>query len=410
MKAVQIDKNYTKFATAVVANKIKGHGNSLSSLPLSLVDLPELKLPDDSWTFIYPIMSGICGSDLKTIEAKSSRQLEHSVTFPFVMGHETVAIRADNLKMVVIESVLSCGSLGIEYCNFCQNSNIDLCQHQMYSDIAPGLQIGYTKDIPGGWSEFSMAQTDHLIEVPDDIQEEDAVMVEPMACAIHGVLKIDPTALKTFNSKPLVSVIGAGTLGLCVTAALKYLYKDKITVLTLAKHPYQQSLAKSLGADNLADLNNYLNKVRSLSGSLMTGPTLTYGSDIVIDCIGSKDSIHQAIFSTKPGGQIILVGMPSKTLLDLSLLWQRQITITGAYTYGTETASILKAKPKRTFDLAVDAVTKLKLGRLVSAKYSLENYKVAVEHAMNAGSRDSTKIVFKNNKEVLMKKLQRRVQ
>lgn len=410
MKAIQLEKSYAKFAGALVANKLRGHGSSMSSMPLRLSELNEFSLPGDEWTYIYPIMSGICGSDIKTIQAKSSRMLEHLVSFPFVPGHETVAIRADNNKRVVVESLLSCKALNIDSCEFCKQDLIDKCQCQEFSSIAPGLQIGFTKDIPGGWSEFSMAHSDQLYEIPDDMSDEDAVLVEPMACAIHGVLKIQREMLNTFNDIPLVAVIGAGTLGLCTTAALRHFYKDSIKILTSTKYPYQRKLAKICGSDYHSNTQNYLTTVRHLTGSFITGPALTYGADVVIDCVGSKESLHAAITTVKPGGQIVLTGMPSKANLDLSLLWQRQITLTGAYTYSTEVSHLNNANNAKTFELAINASKEMGLGRLVSAKYSLDNYEAAIEHAIDAGKRDSTKIVFTNNKADLIKKLQRRIQ
>ncbi len=411
MKAIQLQKSYAKFAGAVLANKLKGHGSSASALPLRLTELSEFKLPNEDWTYIYPIMSGICGSDIKTIQAKSSRSLEHLVSFPFIPGHETVAVREDNGKRVVVESVLSCKSLGMDLCQFCGEESFDKCQCQEFSpSIAPGLQIGFTKDIPGGWSEYSMAHQDQLYEVPEDMSDEDAVMIEPMACAIHGVLKIRQEFLAGFSDSPLITVIGAGTLGLCTTAALKFIFKDTVRILTIAKYPYQRQLAKAVSADFLSGTDNIVNTVRHLTNSLITGPSLTYGADIVIDCIGSKESIQGAINITKPGGQIILTGMPSKSNLDLSLLWQRQLTVTGAYTYSFETSNFLKSDKAKTFNIAIEASKSFKLGKLVSAKYDLDDYEAAIEHAIDAGKRDSTKIVFVNDKTDLMKKLQRRNQ
>ena len=55
--------------------------------PLSLVDIPEPKLPTPQWVRIAPRLAGICGSDLATICAKGSPYLAPVTSMPFVMGH-----------------------------------------------------------------------------------------------------------------------------------------------------------------------------------------------------------------------------------------------------------------------------------------------------------------------------------
>ena len=65
--------------------------------------------------------------------------------------------------------------------------------------------------------------------------------------------------------------------------------------------------------------------------------------------------------------------------------------LSGPYAYGTESYD---GAPRRTFDLAFELVAAAGLGRLVSARYPLERYREAIEHAANAGSRGAVKIVF----------------
>jgi NADPH:quinone reductase-like Zn-dependent oxidoreductase len=83
--------------------------------------------------------------------------------------------------------------------------------------------------------------------------------------------------------------------------------------------------------------------------------------------------------------------MPGTTRLDLTPLWHREISITGAYAYGCESAN---GASRRTFDLAFDLVEQAGLQRLVSARYPLERFHDAVEHAGAAGRRGATKVVF----------------
>jgi NADPH:quinone reductase-like Zn-dependent oxidoreductase len=94
-----------------------------------------------------------------------------------------------------------------------------------------------------------------------------------------------------------------------------------------------------------------------------------------------------------------MVGMPGHVEVDLTGLWQREITLVGAYAYGTET--LAGGSTRRTFDLAFELVASAQLGRLVSATYPLSRYPEAVAHAAAAGPRGAVKIAFdlRNEKE-----------
>jgi len=113
---------------------------------------------------------------------------------------------------------------------------------------------------------------------------------------------------------------------------------------------------------------------------------------VVIDCVGSSESITDALSVTRPRGKIVLVGMPSVVNLELTPLWHREIQLVGAYTYGTET--LMDGSNARTFDLAIDLVESAKLDRLVSAIYPLNRYQDALEHAASAGRRGAVKVAF----------------
>ena len=111
---------------------------------------------------------------------------------------------------------------------------------------------------------------------------------------------------------------------------------------------------------------------------------------MVFDCVGNDASISQALRLAKPGGRIVLVGMPATVTADLTPLWHREISLVGAYAYGVEPLN----GGRRTFDIAIDLVGSMDLGRLVTATYPLDEYEDAIAHAANAGSRGAVRIAF----------------
>ena len=369
MKAVQFSRKPAKYAAGLVAGSIRP-GSGAKYGPLSLRDIDPPDLPGDGWHRFRPRLAGICGSDLATIDGKSSRYFEPIVAFPFVPGHEVVGDLDDRSRAVLIP-VLSCATRAIDPpCAGCAAGAINRCERIAFGHLEPGLQSGFCEDTGGGWSTGMVAHDSQLLTIGDDVSDEAAVMIEPTACAAHAAAQVD---------EDLVVVIGAGTLGLLTIAALD----DATEVIATARYPEQRRLATELGAGRVVEPGELNRTVRSRTGSLRFGSQLTGGAPMVIDCVGSEESLSQALRVVAPGGEILVVGMPATTTLDLTGLWHREVAIRGCYAYD-----------RSDFDRAVQLVTDLDLGRLVTATYSLADYTDAIAHAATAGPRGAVKIAF----------------
>jgi threonine dehydrogenase-like Zn-dependent dehydrogenase len=388
VKALRFERNVPRFAAAAVAGSLAPNlGTRVGPLRLRDVDVPETPGPD--WQVVRPRLAGICGSDLATIEGSSSRWFEPLVSFPFVPGHEVVG-ELDDGRRVVVEPVLGCVTRNIDPpCAACREGDLGNCERVAFGDLEPGLQTGYCCDTGGGWSVAMVAHDSQLHLVPETMTDEAAVMVEPTACGVHIALaaRVEPG--------DVVVVLGAGALGLLTIAALTDLTPPD-RLLVGAKHPTQRRWATDLGADVVVEPGELRRTVRRATGSHALGRAdrlrLTGGADVVIDCVGSADSLTEALAMTRPRGRIVLGGMLGQTTVDLTPLWMREVALVGAYTYGTETTP--GGGRARTFDLAFDLVQRRGLERLVSATYPLSRYEDAIAHAAAAGSRGAVKIAF----------------
>jgi threonine dehydrogenase-like Zn-dependent dehydrogenase len=400
MKALVFERNLPRFAASRVAS-VFGSGRGARLGPLQLVDQEAPDLPGVDWHHLRPLLSGICGSDLATLDGRSSRYFEDIVSFPFVPGHEVVGVlddggvdhRGEPLppgSRAVIEPVLGCATRHIHpVCPQCSKGHTGLCSNIAFGDLQPGLQTGFCTDTGGGWSTAALAaHSSQLHAVPDSFSDEDAVMVEPTACAVHAVLSAG------IEAGDVVAVIGAGTLGLATTAALDQLIRatSPCSVIVGAKHTHQQRTAEELGADSVVAPDQLARAVRQKVGSLVVAGRLTSGADVVFDCVGSSKSLTQALSMVRPRGRVVLVGMPGRLEVDLAPLWHRELTLVGAYAYGDEDS--LAGQRTRTFTLAFDVVAGAQLGSLVSASYPLERHEEAIAHAGSAGLRGAVKVVF----------------
>jgi len=402
MKALVVERNLPRFAASRVASLL-GSGRGAGIGPLQLLDAVAPDRPGDDWFPLRPLLSGICGSDLATLDGRTSRYFEDMVSFPFVPGHEVVGVLDDGGAdhagrplapgtRAVIEPVLGCATRHIRPpCVQCGSGHTGLCGNLASGALAPGLQTGFCTDTGGGWSTAPlMAHASQLHAVPDALSDQDAVMIEPTACAVHAALSAGVT------DGDLVAVVGAGTLGLTTVAALHTLVAPTTpcTVVVGAKHPRQRELASSLGADLVVPPDQLARAVRRRAGSLVLAGRLTEGADVVFDCVGSAASITEALALVRPRGRVVLVGMPGKVSVDLAPLWHRELTLVGAYAYGSETAPDPTTPDRRSFELAIDLVGSAALGRLVTSLYPLERYEEALVHAGAAGRRGAVKVAF----------------
>lgn len=408
MRALVFERKLGRFAASRVAATLVGTGRGVGVGPLQLTDIDLPPLPGDgaSWHVVRPILAGICGSDIATLDGHTSRYFEEIVSFPFVPGHEVVGrVEGGALdgRRVVVEPVLGCLARGLDPpCPACREGRKGACGQLSFGHLKPGLQTGYCADTGGAWSNGFVAHESQLHEVPDSLSDEAAVMVEPVACAIHAALSPGYNTLE--HAK--VVVLGAGTLGLGVIAALRH-FASPAEVLAIAKHPDQRRLARTLGATTVVEPAETRRAVRRQSGGMAIsapgdpGHLLRLagsGADIVYDCVGNASSIEESLAITRPGGLIVLVGMPGSVRVDLAPLWQREISLTGAYAYGVEEVAPATAGNgsgrRTTFDMAFELVEVAGLGRLVSARYPLDCYEEAIEHAATAGRRGAVKVVF----------------
>ncbi|MHB1717859.1 MAG: alcohol dehydrogenase catalytic domain-containing protein, partial [Acidimicrobiales bacterium] len=91
MKALLFERNLPRFAASRLLSTI-GSGRGAAVGPLRLTDVDTPIPPDLDWHVLRPTLSGICGSDLATIDGRTSRYFEDIVSFPFVPGHEVVGV------------------------------------------------------------------------------------------------------------------------------------------------------------------------------------------------------------------------------------------------------------------------------------------------------------------------------
>jgi len=293
--------------------------------------------PQGDGVLVDVVSAGICGSDLHLLKAGA-----HS---PHVAGHE-IAGTTPNGTPVAIEPIISC-----RICHYCLSGNYHLCK----SDSK-----GMGMSINGGMSEQIMVPEDCLITLDKKIPLQDACLIEPLAVALHGLIRTET------KSNHKIAVIGGGTIGLCAIAAAKYIGCE---VDLLAKYDHQNEAGSKLGAGIVDGLY-----------------------DRVVDCVGSNETLDKSARTAKPGSWIVLLGIPMEGInLPGMKVIMNEIKIFPSIMYGS-TSGI------KDFEVAAKLLSIFPaIGEtLITHRFSLDDAKEAFKVAQDK-SYDCIKVIFDPN-------------
>jgi threonine dehydrogenase-like Zn-dependent dehydrogenase len=353
--------------------------------PLRLVNRPDPTRPAEGWTRVRPMLSGVCGSDLGLLTGRNSPYLSAVISMPFTPGHEVVGQTLDDLdglpkgSRVVLDPVLGCAARGVKPCPSCAAGEHSRCDHVTAGAVSAGLQTGFCAGTGGGWSRMLVAHGSQLHEVPDSLDTEQAVLVEPLACAIHSVRRV---AVPRGAS---VVVVGAGTVGLLTVLALREC-TEAGPIYVIAKHGHQRERARELGATEVLSADRAARALRRATGGFLAHPErgeeyLLGGVDIAFECTGGS-GLSTALRLTRAGGTVLLSGMPNGGV-DLTPVWFRELNLVGAYASGG-----------RDFPQALELALQAPLKGYVDAVYPLSRWREAIGHANAAGRLGTVKVAF----------------
>jgi threonine dehydrogenase-like Zn-dependent dehydrogenase len=380
----------TRTASSTVAGGRASGWMAANLSPLRLLNRPEPRLPGPGWTRVRPILSGICGSDLGLLTGRNSPYLSALVSMPFTPGHEVVGETLDELpelpkgSRVVLDPVLGCLPRDVEVCPGCAADQHSRCDHITAGRVSAGLQTGFCADTGGGWSRMLVAHASQLHRVPDALDDERALMVEPIACAIHSVRRIP------IPDGASVLVVGAGTVGLLTTLALRE-YTKAGPIYVIARYGHQRERAREMGATEVLSSDRAARALRRATGGFLARPErseefLLGGTDIAFECTGGS-GLSTALRVVRAGGTVLLSGMPNAGA-DLTPVWFRELTMVGAYASGG-----------RDFPDALALAQTAPLTGYVDAVYPLSRWRDAIGHASASGRLGSIKVAFDPTKD-----------
>jgi threonine dehydrogenase-like Zn-dependent dehydrogenase len=403
MKAITFAAPIPTYVATLAAGKLSGTLLVGPHACTRFRTIPSPDLPSDHWVRIRTRMGGICGSDLGIISLHASPSTSPFSSFPFVLGHENVGVVAELGRAVrgvtagervTVNPLLCCEPRAISpACAACATGHHSRCTHFTDGAIPPGMLIGTTRSLGGSWGEEFVAHESQIVRIPDAMTDAEAVLAEPFACCVHAVRGTMPAA----GERALV--IGAGTMGLLMTAALHAL-APKTPVTVLARHAFQATHAERLGASRTVRARgDYFGALAEVAGTRLLKPILgrpvgVGGFDDTYVCISGSSGVEDAMRFTRAGGRIVLLGNASTLRgLDWTPLWLKELTISGTLAYGAHghgTASVNAFTEATT----LIAQKRAPIGPLVTHQFPLAQYRRALRVANAKSNEASVKVAF----------------
>jgi L-iditol 2-dehydrogenase len=249
---------------------------------------------------------GICGSDLHWWDEGAIGDAK--LTHPLVLGHEGAGVIAAGPRSgerVAIDPAIPC-----ETCRACRDGYRNLCYR---------LQFSGHGETDGMMREFMAWPTSALHPLPDRVSDADGAMLEPLGVAIHSVdlghLPFGGTA----------SVIGCGPIGLLLIQVLKA--AGASSVLAVEPLAHRREAAARLGADQVADSTAV--PAGGLTGDIGDIGGMRDGVDVAFEAAGNDEGVGLAMASVRPGGRVVLAGIPGDDFIRFgaSLARRKGLTI-----------------------------------------------------------------------------------
>jgi L-iditol 2-dehydrogenase len=261
---------------------------------IEIVDVPT-PVPGPGQVLVRMRAVGICGSDVHYfVNGRIGRAV---VSYPYVLGHEPSGIVAalgsgvTSLSVgarVVIDPALPCG-----VCATCRSGRLNCCQEVRFLGSPP---------VGGVFEEYHVFQPEQCMPIPEAMSFETAATLEPMGVALHA---INMAGLKMGAR---VAVMGGGTIGMMTAAAARLAgasfvaMTEPIEARRAVAAKFGVDLALPPGSDGTA-------RIKQAAG----------GVDAAFEAAGSPDAVDDAIRVVKPGGTVVIIGIPAEDHLPIPI-------------------------------------------------------------------------------------------
>jgi hypothetical protein len=256
---------------------------------------PQVRLPGDA--VVRVVAACVCGSDLWPYRGVTETDEPHRIGHEFVGVVEDIGSEVESLR--VGDFVIAPFALSDNTCVHCRNGVHTSCVHGAWwgGEDEHGLPIdaGQGEAVRVPMADGTLVPTPGL---PDD------AMV-PSLLTLSDVMGTGHHAARAAGVGPGTSVVvvGDGAVGLCAVLAARRLGAER--VIAMSRHADRQAVAREFGATDIVEERGDEGVARV--SDLLGGS----GADAVLECVGTKESMQQALDAARPGGRVGYVGVPA---------------------------------------------------------------------------------------------------
>ena len=304
---------------------------------------------------------------------------------------------------VAVDVIISCAQRGFDpVCRSCAAGKPNVCER---FDL-PGVSgcsaptLGFSRRTGGGWSEQVIAHESQLFPI-GDLPSARAALTEPASVSLHSALHWNGQGERAV-------VIGPGAIGLLTTAALRRLHPE-LNISVVSPGAFGSEWALKVGADRTLPAGAAAIEAlaqqdggRLLHHTVTPGqpklPILEQGVDLVIDCVGSAQTIDLALRLIRPTGMVVLAGAAGEQPMNWALVWKREITVQGTTDPGPEP----KLDGRRTQEQVLDwlADPDFPVDGMVTHTYDLSEWKQAIQTASAGPASQAIRVGLRPNPDL----------
>lgn len=260
-------------------------------------EVPDPVLSTGADAIVRVVAACVCGSDLWPYRGVTATDAPHRIGHEFIGIVEEVGADVGHVHPgdFVIAPFYVCDGT----CLNCRNGVSTSCLNGGWWG-ADDRQGGFADGGQGQRVRVPLADGT-LAVVPGPVSDDEI----PGLLTLSDVMGTGHHAAVSARVSPgdAVAVVGDGAVGLCAVIAAARL--GARTIIAMSRHPQRQALARRFGATHIVEERGDagVQAVRALTDGI--------GADRVLECVGTKESMDQALRSTRPGGMVGYVGAPN---------------------------------------------------------------------------------------------------
>jgi L-iditol 2-dehydrogenase len=296
-----------------------------NNLQIKDIDKKKKQAEEGSSILLKVLSCSVCSYDVRTFRSGSFK-----VTPPRILGHEICAETIEGYKgknfsigsgtRVCVYPVVPC--LG---CWYCHNKKYNMCINLK--------EIGSTID--GGFAEYILVPKNNfeiggIVPVPDSIANEEASLIEPLACCINGINQVKNLE---FDS---AIILGDGPIGLLQLILLRKLFSNKIKITIIGKIRHRLEKAKEIGADlaillDEGNIEGDIQTIRNVNGE--------FSPNLVMVCTNNPNAVKLAFKTVNRNGKIMIfsgikkASNPNDNVIDIdpNFIHYNQVSVFGSF-------------------------------------------------------------------------------